>query len=939
MKRALSAVLIFIMLAVMLPQAAFADGGDIYVRFGTQTAADGLSFKTNAKSETLGLALEGAEYSTSYIDFDIDDGAVFEENKNYYVNVEYYNSGNGFFFLEYVNGDGESVVSDYAYCNNTNEYVQKSFLLKNPVFNYTKNKPDLRLRTSKSYTQYEEYSDDTVYIRELRLESDGTYSGVEINVTSENTGNIFFTGDDVKFTVTFENKFDAAISLDICYNIYSYTADGGRTRVDGLCSTDAAAVAPKTSEKRTLTAEVEKYGLYCLEVTAAGSCDGKTVSVSDETEFSKCVYNEKVNKSYGINSHASRALTDKGDAETLYSLMRSAGIGAVRECFNWEQYEPIKGKKQMYPGHTRVLKLMEKYGMEPYILIFGNNRAYESGDFVSPDNKENYQNYIRSLMSEPEMQRVKKVELYNEPDLKRNYLGNNLSGSEEAMKAKQGELYATMTSWAYEAIKSVRSDVDVSVMSICNIPEYKTRKVFLESAMDVFEEYKNETGTRPFDSISLHPYAWAYNIVTSPEEGYWGSSEGYRPEKYNLTQSVADMVRYCRNIINGFSYKDSDYGMAISEYGWSSANANLLGKKDCTVKQAALDLRSYMILKCADFDTVNYKYDFMDDGLRENGKEYNFGMINWSGHSTPYSAKEGYVAACAFNNMTNDAVALDEVYSKDYSKIMKFTYPTGSVYALWTVNSSASDSVEFDLGASPVFYDMYGNILDRESVIGADGKYLLTDIPFFAAVGKEITYAAHNGEDDENIKISGSISSGRENVRVSLTVLPSDAAFDSTMYGNIAYMNQTATRNNGEFDFVLNGLDRNSTYTAYVVAEDADIPLSFDFRGDSYPAEITLYDGSKEVNKYNIDSADLTNARVEADFRDGFADMQYCIIYALYKDGRLVDIKKSEGVRDKSTVSFDVSAEENPDYDTVKLMLWNSSKTLTPICKAKVMKR
>lgn len=67
--------------------------------------------------------------------------------------------------------------------------------------------------------------------------------------------------------------------------------------------------------------------------------------------------------------------------------------------------------------------------------------------------------------------------------------------------------------------------------------------------------------------------------------------------------------------------------------------------------------------------------------------------------------------------------------------------------------------------------------------------------------------------------------------------------------------------------------------------------------------------------------------------------MQYCIIYALYKDGRLVDIKKSEGVRDKSTVNFDVSAEENPDYDTVKLMLWNSSKTLTPICKAKVMKR
>lgn len=282
------------------------------------------------------------------------------------------------------------------------------------------------------------------------------------------------------------------------------------------------------------------------------------------------------------------------------------------------------------------------------------------------------------------------------------------------------------------------------------------------------------------------------------------------------------MVRYCRNIINGFGYKDSDYGMAISEYGWSSANANLLGKKDCTVKQAALDLRSYMVLKCADFDTVNYKYDFMDDGLRENGKEYNFGMINWSGHSTPYSAKEGYVAASAFNNMTNDAVALDEVYSKDYSKIMKFTYPTGSVYALWTANSSASDSVEFDLGASPVFYDMYGNILDRESVIGADGKYLLTDIPFFAAVGKEITYAAHNGEDDENIKISGSISSGRENVRVSLTVLPSDAAFDSNMYGNIAYMNQAATRNNGEFDFVLNGLDRNSTYTAYVVAADAD---------------------------------------------------------------------------------------------------------------------
>ena len=39
------------------------------------------------------------------------------------------------------------------------------------------------------------------------------------------------------------------------------------------------------------------------------------------------------------------------------------------------------------------------------------------------------------------------------------------------------------------------------------------------------------------------------------------------------------MVRYCRNIINGFGYKDGDYGMAISEYGWSSANANGLHGK------------------------------------------------------------------------------------------------------------------------------------------------------------------------------------------------------------------------------------------------------------------------------------------------------------------------------------------------------------------------
>ena len=928
------------MFAAMLPQLAFADGDiDFYVHFGDAPAQSGISAETNAKNGTLGLALKGAAYSTSYIDFNIDDNAEFEENKNYFVDVKYYNSGHGFFYLEYVNGDGESVISDYAYCSGADEYTEKTFLLENPAFNYTKNKADLRLRTSKSYTQAEEYSEDTVYISELRLRSDGTYSGVEISTESKKTGNIFFTGENAEFSVLFKNKFSSAISLDICYNIYMYSFDGGRTRLDDLDRSESLVIAPKTSEKRVICAEVEKYGLYCLEITAAGSCGDRQISVSDEVQFSRCVYNMKVNPGYGINSHASRDINNKGNAETLYSLMRAAGMGTVRECFNWEQYETFRGKRKMYPGHKTVLELAKKYGIEPYILIFGNNRAYESGDFVSPDNKENYQNYIKSLMSEPEMQIVKNVEVYNEPDIKRTYRGQPISGSETEKKKKQGEYYGNMAAWAYEAIKSVRSDVNVSVMSICNLPEYKAKDTFINSAMQVLEDYKEKNGVRPFDSISLHPYAWAYNYVTSPEEGYWGSAEGYRPEKYNLTWSVADMVRYCRDLINKFGYKDEDYGISVSEYGWSSANANLLGKKDCTVRQAALDLRSYMILKSANFDAVNYKYDFMDDELRENGKEYNFGMINWVGHKTPYSAKEGYVAACAFNNMTNDATALDEVYSQNYSKIFRFSVPSGSVYALWTGNAAESDTVSFDLGESPVFYDMYGNELDRSEVTDAEGKYILTDIPFFAVCGKQISFAAPQSEKPENIKISGTVASGKENVNVSLTVLPEGEAFGASMYGNIAYMNQTTTYNNGSFEFVFDSLSRNNSYTAYVVADDTDIPLSFDFRGDSYPAEITLYDGGGEVNGYNIAAADLTDAKITAKFRDDYADMQYCLIYALYKGGSLVKVMSSEGVRDGRNVSFDVSADELPDYDTVKLMLWNSANVLTPVCKAKIMQR
>lgn len=853
----------------------------------------------------------GGESAPSETEFNVLDNLKFENNgKNYELEITYVDGEGGFFYFEYTDIDENTATSDIVYTkNNGSNEATASLNLKRAYINRGKNS-DFKICTTYKEASGNEIKSEEVQIKSITLYEKDTYADADVKMTTDKAGNIFYTGEKIEFEAEIENCMNEQQDINVQTDIYILDKNDTKTRIGGDEETVTVGANATALKVYDYTSIADKYGRYLFSISLSGGKRG--IEIAKEYEFSKSVYNDVQNDKYGINTHTSRG---RGDADVIFSLAKNAGVGRTRETINWESYEPTQKNYGLTETQEYALDTMAKYDIDPLITIYGNNRAYEKGDYVTSGNTENYKNFIKKLLDEPKMKNVKRVEIYNEPDLpQKKYFGDTQISDTNATTSVRGQYYGDMLTAGYDAVKSLSRDVEVYGLAFCRLANVNYTKKFLDGVAEKVNSYSaSHNGNLPFDKVSLHSYVTASVESDSGTDVISGK---------NYWEIVDFYKSYFNSKINAQS------SFEVTEYGFSNPNeSNRPLYANNEHMQAALNLRAYLIMQSNNFENAVYAYDFMNDGVIENEKEHNFGMVRNESYRVPYAAKANYLAVSALNLFTFGANSA-KLYEQSDGYVAEYAKTNGKTYVLWNTKDG---EINYSLPDNAVFYDMYGNKLDKSDIC-INGKYKVSETPYYAVTDG----AAPMDSERESgyVKISGEIESAKEEVDVSLTIVP--ATVKTADVAKAVYVNQMKTYQNGVFEFRVAGLEDSKEYTAYIKAGDFSETVIRNFTNDGYIEHIKLY--SDDVVAKRLSTIDMKNSYIEID--KATAGDNYKAVCACYKDGVLVYLAMSNSqntTEENGMVKVDVSTNNTIDYNMVKVFLWNSDfSKMEPLYEAKV---
>lgn len=912
----------------------------------------GLRYKTNAVYENAdrqsGLVLraykesKGAKGETvkvpdqtnSYIAVDVTDNAYTGDMLNKYIDVTYDDSlhdSQAWICIEYVNTKGKTSYTEKAGVKNTgNGEAVYTFCLDDALFNNSLDGYDFKIINYLGSGSFA-YATDPYYIKQISVRTDGTVSPIDIEVASENKGNIFYTDDPAAFDVIFRNVAGESIDFSAEYTVENISS--GKTVVVSEHAMSYTANAGEiVTEKIELDAEM--YGVYNLTVTLSGNCSLGEIKTTLKTDFSRCVLNDTPNVHFGTLSR-----------ESLGDLMLNAGIGTTRGGYLLPYQQG--SSYQMGKGWLPYLKNCELYGMERIGSIM-----YSDGySLPGPDDYENMKataiQFINSTWTY-----LDKLSIGNEPELM-NWVGAekvlNADGSKgvEAYR-KLGERYGYMASAIAEAVKERRDNAGLNK----KLGAFETHlshsgddaninwsrncmEAFYTAALDVMKE-KNVLDV--FDAFVFHGYLGRYD------------AEVYYDEELEFAKSLLDKYGY-----GGGSYEiwSTEGGFSTSDTKWYS---NIIYGDEH--EKANRIVKTYTAMMGNNSDGIYAFYDFINDGDVNSVPEANFGMINASSRTkgTPYSAKETYLAVSAVNKLTGNMTKTEKLtVDGENCYGYKFTNGTNYVCAYWwdnlPINGSelnngitAEDNEQHALTSAidldnAHIYDLYGNLLEKAEHITADGKLIVTNDVIYVSDGNEPEHSTKVVKPDM-INVSGTVMTGNPDVNVSLIVVDEGTDLESLPNG-IKYVDQTVTNSAGAYSFIAYMGDNTNNIEAYIYTSETDEMKKFEFKSDGEDYSVVLKDGIFRVDEMSLDMLDMSELRLRVRFSDTAQNVDNFKAYAVfYKGGELTDVLQGEGnyeVGGSKLWNFGPSDGSSFVYDTVKIMLWNGE--MVPLVVANVLEK
>ena len=795
---------------------------------------DGLELKC-ATLDDNGYYSVKSDKGTIKIDLDGDTALNCGNGKNVFIDVKYKDEGYGWFYLRYKTVDGEQANTKEVCLYNSGNTITKKFTLCDAAVNSADNGADLTILTHKfekdanNVTRYDN-SCYPVNIHEINIYSDETYSPIDVKVGTNSVGNIFFDNETPSFKIELLNQSANTQSFSVAYSINKYDREMQSQTTDGGEKEFTLASGENTLFR--ITPPQGEYGLYRLDIDIYNSGNIKQEKIN--IPFSRCVKNTDTNKSMGTNVHLSRP--DNADPDKTMYLLKNAGIDSVRDTIDWYRYEKSPGVYKLTNEQEKLLDAAKKYGTDVLLIPLGRNGIYDGmlskPKLMTKEAAVHYGDFVYNLLKEEKVRSgVNRIEIWNEPDMgiskidpdKEVDATNVSNGENYKYRAK---LYSDMLIEGYKgaarAETELQKDYMIGGFSMQCYWWWSAGRKYLDLTLDNLkksDDAQKYNNGQFFDVFAIHTYfeqdaenGYEGTYVTNQFDGVAAEIESYKGLITGGDEFVVDGInkwKPAKGKITGntydFTLKDgawcTEFGLSTAVYPnnvstgmkniGTDSNPIYEVQKDRDWLQALKLIRGFDVIKTADFNNRVWFYDFIDDGVRDNEHEFKFGMLNNWEDDVPYSAKYSYLAASAYNKLTEGATK-SEMFD-DYMKytdnpddgkkystltfISKYTAPNRNVYMLRTTKAAPQYISPWEICSGfPTdknrlkFYDMLGNRIDSSEIISGN-KYKVTREPYYVVDGEDIDLPQNSGtpkiyfiKDSDTDKVYESISPSEINI-------------------------------------------------------------------------------------------------------------------------------------------------------------------------------
>ncbi len=795
---------------------------------------DGLELKC-ATLDDNGYYSVKSDKGTIKIDLDGDTALSCGNGKNVFIDVKYKDEGYGWFYLRYKTVDGEQANTKEVCLYNSGDTITKKFTLCDAAVNSADNGADLTILTHKFEKDANNANgyDNSCYpvnIHEINIYSDETYSPIDVKVGTNSVGNIFFDNETPSFKIELLNQSANTQSFSVAYSINKYDREMQSQTTDGGENDFTLASGENTLFR--ITPPQGEYGLYRLDIDVYNSGNIKQEKIN--IPFSRCVKNTDTNKSMGTNVHLSRP--DNADPDKTMCLLKNAGIDSVRDGIDWYRYEKSPGVYKLTNEQEKLLDAAKKYGTDVLLIPLGRNGIYDGmlskPKLMTKEAAVHYGDFVYNLLKEEKVRSgVNRIEIWNEPDLgisnidpdKEVDATNVSNGENYKYRAK---LYSDMLIEGYKgaarAETELQKDYMIGGFSMQCFWWWSAGRKYMDLTLDNLKKSEDAAqygNGQFFDVFAIHPYCgqdtengYEGKYTSNQFDGLAADIESYKGLITGGDEFVADSIdkwKPAKGKITGntydFTLKDgawcTEFGLSTAVYpNYVSTGMKNIGtdstpiyevQKDRDWLQALKLIRGFDVIKTADFNNRVWFYDFIDDGVRDNEHEYKFGMLNNWEDDVPYSAKYSYLAASAYNKLTEGATK-SEMFD-DYMKytdnpddgekystltfISKYTTPKRKVYMMRTTKSEPQYISPWEICKGfPTninnlkFYDMLGNRIDSAQIVSGN-KYKVTREPYYVVDGEDIDLPQNSGtpkiyfiKDSDTDKVYESVSPSEINI-------------------------------------------------------------------------------------------------------------------------------------------------------------------------------
>ena len=745
--RATVFVLIFVLLATMLNfSVVTAEEKEVYTEVqlgsaikvtGGAAAASGMVAEKKGGREGLTTVIKT---DSIFVYVDIDDEKFFDvpNETPLDITVEYYDGGKGFFGLTYDSynpskgwgGKWDEILkssNDYVYLTDSREWKSYTFHVEdikaaNRVSGY-----DFRVAL---WTKENGKSPNEVTFGGVKVEESKLRTPIDAGLTVGGLGGIASAEDELTFNMNLRNKSNEPIAGKITSKVY----DANDKCIQDVLTDYSFEIEPY--ETKTDTASVNNpkiHGLYRVESSVEvwyKNSPQEKMQENIESKFSISYVFDETELDPGLLIHHEIS-EPYGTPEAVAESLVKAGAGFYRD--DGLKSELVDGKYVVSEYNKEIFRICKERGIDVVQILYSQpTRGWN--DFPETDAEiAEYAKWIGDVAADLKGL-VTYFEIYNEA---------NLTAFNK--KNTPPETYAKICKAAYDAIK--KANPEAMVMGICTAAanglsiDYRwTKRAFDAGAYDYL------------DIISLHPYSCWSGIF---DEEKW---------------------IYSANVLRELM---SQYGeikpIWMTEYGFSTWS----GKAGYTREEASVNHILSRALNKAYNLYDNYCYFSLCDRTDIDDIEHNWGMLNYweTPESTPYSAKEAFVAMNAYSYFIDKDTVFKGKIDDDREKLYRFeidktktdeevdedvfsySFATeNTAYALNFYNQKLGKNVLYlqtgngeavktiNLGCGTVeLYDMYGN--KKADIVSDNGifTFALTEKPVYI-VGSFTQFAEADSE-------------------------------------------------------------------------------------------------------------------------------------------------------------------------------------------------